>query len=601
MACPTTCRFLPDPRAALHEALDRVQKQVLAEALKKDGETEAGVERFLGPERQVHDWERDALVGWLAYGCVDRGGERAVDRVRRRREAEASPEEREALRALSEASGSVYQVVEVRRDEGLLLRDLRSGEEPFVHERLATLQLRPGRVLLTWVMRLGDRHELVGILTDVPAPHVKPVLAAFEAAQARLRAEAPDASPTRLAGTALADAHRALRDAVRHHVPRGLDPDGHELVACDATYELRDAAGVEARLVSHPDFVAAGPGRFAWLGEAAPADVPWPEEAVGAHLVVSPESGDGATPPVFAMVRRGSGGGPPRRVLGEVELRTVRLTLSCASVEQLAAGKALVAELLGEGVRLRSERARPMAELSTRESARAGVPREALDPRDPTPLDVQIERWLAAHPEALAELEDRAARQAAGPAAGEPEAPVAGSTTPAPTSHRLRPLPHERMRELEPEAMALALRLARAERLRPGWEDRTLTQQALMESAELDALLRDHGVGLVAEGAPPAAALGEVTALAGHVHYAANHELHHRKTFWVDEALAWALLRTELDVPGACLRLPFPSTAFVFGDRATLDLADSLLAGDEVGGVRGRPVRALTVYVVRGR
>lgn len=156
------------------------------------------------------------------------------------------------------------------------------------------------------------------------------------------------------------------------------------------------------------------------------------------------------------------------------------------------------------------------------------------------------------------------------------------------------------MRALEPEAMALALQLARSERLRAGWEERTLTQQALMESLDLDELLRRRGRDLVARGAPRETAIGEVSALAGHVHYAANHELHHRKTFWVDEALAWALLRTELDVPGACLRLPFPSTAFVFADRATLDLAESLLAGEEVGGARGRPVRMVTVYFVRG-
>jgi len=605
VACPSICEYLPDPRVALHVALDVVQKEIVAEGLRKDAQAEAGIERFLGPTRQVHEWEREALVGWMAYGLVDRAGERAVDRVRLRREGAgaSSPEEREALRALSEAAGSVYEVVEVRRDEGLLLRDLRSGEQVFVHERLATLQLRPGQVLLTWVMRLGDRHELLGMLTDVPAPHVRPVMTAFEAAQARLRAETPDVAPRLLAGAAMADAHRALRDAVRDYVPRGLDADGHELVACDATYELRDAAQVEACLVAHPDFVAAGPGRFAWLGEPAPGDLPWPDEATAARLVVAPESRDGATPPVFAMIRRGPGGGPPRRVLGDVELRTVRLTLSCGSVEQLAVGKALLARLLGERLRLRHERTKSMTELVPRARERAGgegVPREALDPRDPTPLDVQVQRWLEAHPEALAELEDRGAREAASRADRELDLPVPGPSAPAPTSHRLRPLPHERMRELEPEAMSLAVRLAKAERLRPGWEDRTLTQQALMESGDLDDLLRDHALGLVAEGASRAEALGEATALAGHVHYAANHELHHRKTFWVDEALAWALLRTELDVPGACLRLPFPSTAFVFADRATLDLADSLLAGDEVGGVRGRPVRMLTVYVVRG-
>jgi len=57
-----------------------------------------------------------------------------------------------------------------------------------------------------------------------------------------------------------------------------------------------------------------------------------------------------------------------------------------------------------------------------------------------------------------------------------------------------------------------------------------------------------------------------------------NHELHGRKTFWVDGSLAWMLGQTDLDIVGQCLRPPFPACAFAFTDRPTLEIAASLLS-----------------------
>lgn len=606
VACPKTCQFLPDPRVTLQVALERIGKEVVAEALRPDDTrgVKGGLAEFLGPERKVHEWEQDALVAWLAYGFVDPAGERVIDLVRQRIEAGApSPQEREVLRALAEARGSLFEVLEVRRDEGLLLRDVATGEVVFVHERLATLQMRPGCLLLTWVMLLAGRLELLGIGTSLPPAHVGRVRTAFEAAVARRRAQAPNAPVASVTAGAMADAHRALRDAVRAYVPRALDPHGHEVLACDATYELRDAAEAQARLSAHPDFVASGEARFVWLGEPAPAGFPLPEGADSARLTIEPPPDAPDGPPVFAMLRRGRDGGP-RQVLGDVELRTVRLTLSAGTRELLAAGKALLARLLGPCILLRHERVESFADLraSGRDEPLGRVPLAALDPRDPTALDVQVQRWLDAHPDATAQLEDRAARHAAAEADDtEPGARGPSEQQASPAAHRLRPLPHEQMREVVPEAMDLALRLARAERQRPGWEGRTITPDALARSDDFAGVLGAFGRALMLDaGYSREAAAHEAHTLASHVHYAANHELHHRKTFWVDETLAWALAQTELDVPGACLRLPFPTAAFVFSDPATLELADSLLAGDARGFGRQRPARMLTVYVVRG-
>ena len=74
-------------------------------------------------------------------------------------------------------------------------------------------------------------------------------------------------------------------------------------------------------------------------------------------------------------------------------------------------------------------------------------------------------------------------------------------------------------------------------------------------------------------------------------------EVHRRKTFWVDEALAYTLDQTELDVVGNELRVPFPTFALVFTDRHVLSLAERLLARRENEALAGQLLRVVTVHV----
>jgi hypothetical protein len=78
-----------------------------------------------------------------------------------------------------------------------------------------------------------------------------------------------------------------------------------------------------------------------------------------------------------------------------------------------------------------------------------------------------------------------------------------------------------------------------------------------------------------------------------------NFELHRRKVFWVDEALAWMLGATRLDIRSEALELPFASFALVFTDRYALGLAERLCARDPSARLRGRMLSVVTVYVTR--
>ena len=83
-----------------------------------------------------------------------------------------------------------------------------------------------------------------------------------------------------------------------------------------------------------------------------------------------------------------------------------------------------------------------------------------------------------------------------------------------------------------------------------------------------------------------------------HLAAAVNHAVAGKKTFWVSPELAQALHRTNLDVPGDVLRLPFDACAFVFNDGPTLEIAQTLIDRHTT---RRAPYRTLTVYAFPSR
>jgi hypothetical protein len=96
----------------------------------------------------------------------------------------------------------------------------------------------------------------------------------------------------------------------------------------------------------------------------------------------------------------------------------------------------------------------------------------------------------------------------------------------------------------------------------------------------------------------PDDAISEANILGHHICCFINFELHRRKIFWVEESLAWMFLQTQLDIEGECLRLPFPSCAFIFTDRHTLEVAEKVLNRDEACGIRGHELEILSVYLI---
>jgi hypothetical protein len=147
------------------------------------------------------------------------------------------------------------------------------------------------------------------------------------------------------------------------------------------------------------------------------------------------------------------------------------------------------------------------------------------------------------------------------------------------------PLAHERWAEAHEGWHEVCQTAAERVRASPGFDDKSSTVTA----EDLDG---DLGVTRLLKRLD-----GDTRGVTEKLVWSTGFELHRRKTFWVDEALTYMLARTDFNVVGSQLRLPFPSFAFVFTDRHVLSLAERHLATEPECPLAGQILRVATVFV----
>jgi hypothetical protein len=195
---------------------------------------------------------------------------------------------------------------------------------------------------------------------------------------------------------------------------------------------------------------------------------------------------------------------------------------------------------------------------------------------------------------------DAMASSLAEPRASDRREERAASPEPSPAPPgAIPPLAHEVMYRLVLGFEAAIERAVEHVR-RGGWKEADILDlESLIMRSNINDYLFPLGRALMAMGWDQSSAVQELQLLSVHAFNVLSYQLHRRKTFWVDESLAFMLACTRLDVRGEGLRLPFPSFALVFTDRETLGLAEALAVRDDVANVRGRTLRALTSYVTQ--
>lgn len=340
ISCPPDCAHVRRVDDSLQRSFQNVYARLVAFVMNEQADWCApAVEAFLDESRTLNDWEQDAFQTYLALGYRGIDGERGIDLFCRAQVHALSKIDVEVLGYMKDARPSLFSIEEVHRDVGLQLHDMLEDRSLFVRERLATHTVESGSLVLAWVTRVRDHHELVAGFTLVPPAHAELVIDAIETECGKDMTE-PSGIPEGAVFSAILPAvHRVLRKAVEEYAaPQLLTDAGEELIQCRAVYEILDPEVVRQRLATHRDVKQIARDEFQWMGtrRAAPLD----------HQA-------------------------------EISIRTVRLELLTMTRPDLAAGKRFLNSVLGNRVQHRTDSVKDFPTLDIY------GPRDAATRREP--------------------------------------------------------------------------------------------------------------------------------------------------------------------------------------------------------------------------
>ncbi len=361
---------------------------------------------------------------WFIYDFVLPTGRRLIDLFA----DEIGPTLPEAEATLLSAWRAInrlrlFEVQSVQPGQSVVVRDLLSEETLTVYDRSASRSLRRWIVLLVRPHQAVDRVCFTGSAQMLTPMHKKEMLEAARQLWDAYRAKYPVASLSDFYRDSSLNLLRAIQrcQAEAARPPKLVTAEGHPVMEAHAEYVVRRFDAVMERLRQAAEFEDAGPSEtkpraehFNWLmrGRSRVPEAPMGEKGA---LALSTDWTMGP-------------GQPSYRSLGDITLSHERLELECMSRERLEAGKALLAEVLGDSLRHKRDRVRP-----TQLKAAAPFSQPTLLPARPAPrprlsaeeralqeqfAHQQTERWLN---DPLPSLNGLSPRQAAATPEGRAE------------------------------------------------------------------------------------------------------------------------------------------------------------------------------------
>ena len=511
-----------------------------------------------------------------------------------------------------------YQVIDTRPGASVTLMDVLDGSRVTVHEKTGSRQLKRSDLLAARVIRTGasGQPEMEAGLLPISRFILGSVQSQLTEQRDDFRRGDRTASDEEFFKQMPPFFHSAwLVSLLDPPIPRMQNTDGEEMLITRTHFEVRDAEHLALALDGCDELDREEEeAKWSWSGENQEGQV------------VS---------------------------LGLLEISGEALLLETNSAERGERGRAMIEQLADAAVAHRATSHEDLT-LSLKEALRGGREVDGLpgtglaasrEPRGATPADIPpdvIEDLTLDHysrhyrgwlDEELPALDGRTPREAAkNPAmkdrleqlvrdldgmylsalrmrdpAYDPSWMRAelGLTDRSRPKHP-PPLAHERWAEAMPGWADVCRSVAERVRRRSDFDDASST--AAREDLEVDLsvrrLLKDRprqtseAEEVVESGS---GAVRDDDRLVDQLRCSVNYELHRRKTFWVDEALTFLLARTDFDVVGGDLRLPFPCFALVFTDRHMLSLAERLLVSEPACPQTGNYLRVATVFVSEER
>jgi SEC-C motif-containing protein len=251
--------------------------------------------------------------------------------------------QRALLERLTRARLRLYEIEEVRRDEGLRLQDLRSGESVWVRERSATRQLERWDVVAA---RIAEEED--GILGLEGGAYLFPpdaksgLLERLNKEERKLRRRNDALDDDMLFRRFAPIVHSLwLARAAPRPRPRIVTAEGDDMVFGKCVFDVLDERALRDALDRHAELVAEPDGGYMWVED----------------------SRDGFT-----------------RTLGGITVEGGRLTLNVTSRQRAERGRALLANASGAAIRHRATRYESVESvMKTRPTSRAVLPEEEVE------------------------------------------------------------------------------------------------------------------------------------------------------------------------------------------------------------------------------
>jgi hypothetical protein len=205
---------------------------------------------------------------WLAFDHPVYDGHTVCRMLLDSPNAKVSPGEREYLERMTRSRMGVYEVRDVRRDQGLTLVDLWTNQVHEVSERLGTHSLVRYDVLGARLMEgpLGDT-EIDGAVYPFNQDDAAGLLATLRAEWKRMKKKNSDVDEHQFlkrVGGPIINRYWVHRVFLRP-LPKLSTTDGESVELCKVVFDVKDQTAVRAALDSESSFEADDEGGYVWL------------------------------------------------------------------------------------------------------------------------------------------------------------------------------------------------------------------------------------------------------------------------------------------------------------------------------------------------
>lgn len=294
--------------------------------------------------RRIEEVSRESQAiyfGWIAFDYGFANGRPLVDVLLDTSGDRLTPGERDYLQRLRESHLGLYEVLEVRPEEGLRLRELWTGIVVWVSERQGTRQVARWDVLAArLVPHAAGAYIMEGAAIVFPVLAVEGILRELRRAHRDFTRRFPGGDHGAFFKWVGVMVHDLWLDlVVLRPGPRFVTAERDPVVFARVNFHIVDRRRLAARLAGHQELIRHDDSTYAWV-EAA---------------------------------------GSPRRSLGTFSISGDRLMLEAMSKQRAERGRRLLENLAGGAVRFRSVRYTDAGE-ALRQFGESGGGQDAASP-----------------------------------------------------------------------------------------------------------------------------------------------------------------------------------------------------------------------------